>query len=264
MLFHRHAFGQHSRYCLTKAQVGLQTFWEFQVLLHVWYKTGIKRGRRGPRNRGPRARNVTDIEGQNEQYIRDSQEEKAPSGNLEGGSELVALTGPLISYDIIRWLSNNLVGIFYIMALRLTALFQQVSRKMQHTVPGFPTVITDCTSSCLRRTFQIAAYYYQIPVIQVLGIPSILWTLSPGEVSELRTAWTLELVLCRVVICFWLLESGMVQFCPSLLETGEPWSIITSWRCCSCTESRSSVSLCDAPSFVWYIYIFLKNANIYF
>ena len=74
-------------------------------------------------------------------------------------------------------------------------------------------------------------------------------TLASSVTPWPHCAWTLELVLCRVVICFWLLESGMVKFCPSLLETGEPWPIITSWRCCSCTESRSSVSLCDAPSF---------------
>ena len=83
----------------------------------------------------------------------------------------------------------------------------------------------------------------------VADVPCPVTTLASSVTPWPRCAWTLELVLCRVVICFWLLESGMVKFCPSLLETGEPWPIITSWRCCSCTESRSSVSLCDAPSF---------------
>ena len=60
---------------------------------------------------------------------------------------------------------------------------------MQLTVMPLPLLVIDVTAALLRRIYQNVAFYYQIPLPQVLQIPDVLWKMFPAEISGFRVLY---------------------------------------------------------------------------
>ena len=144
------------------------------------------------------------------------------------------------------------------MGTRVNSVVEQASRYMQLTVMPLPLLVIDVTAALLRRIYQNVAFYYQIPLPQVLQIPDVLWKMFPAEISGFRVLYP---TFSSSTINTWDSQvAGSLEFeglryldtpLPLFYEDSQPGTLLTpavgnTWsrRCTPCGVYNRAIYLC--------------------